>query len=216
MIEIAAVVVAAATADGSDKVEWYHVLGGILLLPTLLIGIPSSYYVVKKTRLEALKLERELAAEPAQGSQPELSESVARTGQPAIARAVIARRVQDILLRAILMFLVLKAWDLLRELLDPVLVGARFGVGAAFSSFEVGSGPNAGEVIAVIALKLLAVAPTVAYWLIFISMGLPLVVDTLRALSIEPPPLLVRSSARRILVGIVILGLLATTLYRAG
>lgn len=100
-----------AQAATEKPAPWYQAVSGILGIPATILAMVGSWYLVKKTSLESRKLDLEL-------KEKENALRVAeQTGSPAEVARIVAepvlsgKRVQDVLIRFVLLYLVLQVWN---------------------------------------------------------------------------------------------------------
>ena len=188
----------------SSPPPWWSVTAGIIAVPAGIIGLILTVLLIKKTRLESQKFgleirqkQIELAAAQTEGDTTKLTELVA---EPILEN----RRIQQILLRAIVLFFALQGWSLVRELYRAIARWAGIGL----QSLLPGSNGSITEPLG-LAFYVLLQLPTVGYWLVFIAIGGPLLADVLAQLAIESPRLLKYlqrpTVAVYVVVGIVVL-----------
>lgn len=199
-------------AEGSPA--WYEVATGIIAIPVTLVGALGSWYLVKKLRLESKKLDLELQEKAA-----ELSDAQRKNDPIAAARVVAGpvlagRRVQELLLRFVLLYLVLQSWSLAGQLLDG-LARSAFGLSAlvVFEGEAIGESPR--SIAALILFSIVQTLPSIVYWLLWVALGWPLLLDTVRLLSIEVPPILFSRGFQRLLYALAVLGALSSQFVRA-
>lgn len=171
----------AETGDGADSgIPWPTVLTAILSVPVTVLGVIGSVWLAKKTRLESRKLELEIREkEIALGDIPNTS-SEKRFARLVAEPLFEGRRVQEIILRSILLLLILQAWQI------GTLVLTNLVPRGVYYTFT----PQPSEwlliplYLLVLAVKL---APTVGYYVVLIGMGFSIVLDILAHLNIRVP-----------------------------
>src|SRR4051812_39965071 len=169
-------------AESGDGPTFIEVATFVLAVPTSVLGLVGTMALTKKTRLESRKIELDLEEKdgkpvPTPGGQAE--GQAAPTTLTGVAPAKHQRRVEHLLVRAVVLYLVLTAWRLAEEILSGVFTGTRIGVGAMLDDAT-----DTVNIIALIAFKTLTALPEVAYWWIFVGLGLPLLLDALKILHI--------------------------------
>jgi predicted histidine transporter YuiF (NhaC family) len=182
---------AALAADTSNQFQWVQIATGIIGIPAGILGLYATWVVANKTRLETRnipsgakkkKKKRDPAAAKASNGPANTAEIVAEP-------ILHTERVQNIILRAILISLILVFWDLIRVMLSDLLPGA----GIFVLSF--------GDILSTI------------YWLIVIAMGWPLMIDALRLLRVDVPQFL-QSRTARWLIMLLVAFILLTSAWR--
>ena len=157
-----------ALADEARAPTWYEYIVGVIGIPAALIALVYSYLLIKKTRLETRKIELEIQA---QGSQVQK----ALQSQPDEVRNLLApftasRVSQYLVLRFVLLYLILKLWDLVTEIYDFLIGGVALGADKIWHlDFD-----NSGYMPMLFVLNEL---PRIGYWAIFFTIGWPLFKD---------------------------------------
>lgn len=193
----------APTVDGSP---WWTIATGIIGVPVALLLLISSYVVIKKTRLETQKFELEIREKEKELAGAHEEGDIVRINQLVAQPILEGRRVQEILLRAIVLFLALQAWHLVEIIFGAFTTGIGFGL----SSITTRSPSN--DITMVLITSSLAQLPTVGYWLVFFALGGPLLVDVLKQLNISAPKLLTSLGRPSRLTYIVIAALVLATI----
>lgn len=171
---------AEAADTAKEGIPWTTVLTAIVSIPATIFTLIGSSWLIKKTRLENRKLELEIEEkEIALGK-------VATTGSDKAFAELVAqplfegRRVQEIILRSILLILMLQAWrigGLLLTYLTP---------SGVFYTFD----PRPSQWVLIplyLIVLLIKVAPIVGYYVVLLGMGTSIVLDILRHLNIRVP-----------------------------
>jgi hypothetical protein len=167
-----------------EGLPWWTVAAGIIAVPTGLLVLVHSYVVIKKTRLETQKFELEIREKEKELAGARDEGDIVRINQLVAQPILQGRRVQEILLRAILLILALQAWRLVE-----IIFGAfTTSIGYGLSSITTRS-PSSDIMVALITSSV-AQLPMVGYWLVFFALGGPLLVDVLKQLNISAPKLL--------------------------
>lgn len=167
-----------------EGLPWWTVAAGIIAVPTGLLVLVHSYVVIKKTRLETQKFELEIREKEKELAGARDEGDIVRINQLVAQPILQGRRVQEILLRAILLILALQAWRLVE-----IIFGAfTTSIGYGLSSITTRS--PSSDIMAALITSSIAQLPMVGYWLVFFALGGPLLVDVLRQLNISAPKLL--------------------------
>ena len=179
-------------AEVSEPPAWYTATSGILTIPITLLSAVGSYYLIQKMRRESRKLDLEIIEKQRQ------LQVVGQPGEPSTMAEVIAeplfhsRRVQDILLRFVLLYLVLQVWGVVRD----VASAATFGMQAAVEGSRDGMS-EVTETALHLFTGIVVAIPEVGYWVLFVALGLPLLLDICDQLRIGVPEKLKTPGARR-------------------
>ena len=167
-----------------EGLPWWTVAAGIIAVPTGLLVLVHSYVVIKKTRLETQKFELEIREKEKELAGARDEGDIVRINQLVAQPILQGRRVQEILLRAILLILALQAWRLVE-----IIFGAfTTSIGYGLSSITTRS--PSSDIMAALITSSIAQLPMVGYWLVFFALGGPLLVDVLKQLNISAPKLL--------------------------
>jgi hypothetical protein len=167
-----------------EGLPWWTAAAGIIAVPTGLLVLVHSYVVIKKTRLETQKFELEIREKETELAGARDEGDIVRINQLVAQPILQGRRVQEILLRAILLILALQAWRLVE-----IIFGAfTTSIGYGLSSITTRS--PSSDIMAALITSSIAQLPMVGYWLVFFALGGPLLVDVLRQLNISAPKLL--------------------------
>lgn len=176
---------AEAADTAKEGIPWTTVLTAIVSVPATIFTLIGSAWLIKKTRLENRKLELEI-----EEKEIALGKVAATSSDKAFAELVAqplfeGRRVQEIILRSILLILMLQAWKiggLLLTYLTP---------SGVFYTFY----PRPSQWILTLLyliILLIKVAPIVGYYVVLLGMGTSIVLDILRHLNIRIPNLVDR------------------------
>src|SRR4051812_29945434 len=109
----------ALAEEASKPLHWWEIVSGILAIPVAFIGLVFSYATFVKTRLEAQKIELEIREK-----QKALAESgtatveVQQVAQSLIDPLVDNARVNYIIMRFIILYLVLLFWELFAKIVS--------------------------------------------------------------------------------------------------
>jgi uncharacterized membrane protein YwzB len=170
------------------------ILGAVIAIAAAVLGMVATYYGVQKARLEIEEKRRELyPSTPA----PVAAHAQSGSHQPLIDN----QRVQDIILRFIVLFIVLTAWNVIGVLFDflsrsPLLL-------ALFNTDWL-------NVVAYFLMLTIAAIPTVGSALIALALGVPLAFDLAQHYNFTVPPRLVflQNPRRRVFVAVAIVALI--------
>jgi hypothetical protein len=177
---LAVVVQEASTKAGSEA--RYKIATGVIGIPAALLGLVTSYNILRKTTLESRKLEIEIQEKTRQ-SHPDAQEQtrVAMVSRSDLHRAVL------LLIRFVILELTLRLWNVV-----PTVFG--YATRAAASAFMLANRDNLGNFRVTLAASL---APTVihlafdvVYWVMVFGFGWPLLKDTCSYLGISVQSLL--------------------------
>jgi hypothetical protein len=190
-----------AQATTVDAIPWWTIATGIVGVPTALLLLVNSYVVIKKTRLETQKFELEIREKEKELAGAHEAGDIVRINQLVAQPILEGRRVQEILLRAIVLFLALQAWHLVEIIFGAFTAGIGFGLSQSASDLTI-----------ILIISSLAQLPTVGYWLVFFALGGPLLVDVLKQLNISAPKLLTSLERPSRLTYIVIAAIVLATI----
>jgi hypothetical protein len=171
-----------AEASGSTaNTGWWTSASGILAIPIAIIGVILTVFTIRKTNLESQKIQLEIREK--EGALKLQSTTEARNAEQAVVQPIIdSALVQNLLVRAILLFVILEAWGLLTF---PFTAFQRWGI--------IG--------------HLLAFLPSLSRYLVVYGIGAPLMVDALMFLNIDVPRPL-RAFAKPSRIGFIAVGLI--------
>lgn len=170
---LASLVVATATgggAGGGASLQWWQVVAGILAIPGVVLGIPVALNTNRKLRLEQAEIRHRLQGEtplPGHVSQTTAEASEASAGS------------QVLLMRFVLFFLVLQAWDLVQGLIAPLFSGLASTI---FSSQVIHNLPEWARVV--VTSSVVNLVSGIGNFFIFFLFGLPLLLDILKSLGL--------------------------------
>lgn len=102
--------VSAVLTSESAQPHWWQIATGILAIPAAIIGLVYSYALVKKTRLEAVKIELEIREKQSQISN--LTSEAHSAGFAELTRAVLDPVLQGRFVQTILLHLFCSTWCL--------------------------------------------------------------------------------------------------------
>jgi hypothetical protein len=171
----------------STQPHWWQVTTGILAIPAAIIGLVYSYILVKKTRLETVKMELEIREKQSQVAKLAFESHVA--GSSAVVHDVVVepvvqgRIVQFILLRFIVLYLVLGFWGAIEDAFGFVLAGAMLASTRLFHT-------SLDSLWVIIPVLIVQQLPTIVHWLLFVAIGWPLFVDVNKMLGLRLKDLL--------------------------
>jgi len=169
-----------ALAQESKPLHWWEVATGILAIPVAILGLVFSYATFVKTRLEAQKIELEIrekqkALAESGSATPEVQEVAKSLVEPLVDNA----RVNYILLRFVLLYLILLFWDVFSKAFTFLLTGAFL---AWTNLFEVPK-RNALEIVFYGATQLVQFG----WILVVIFVGVPLYRDIAKYIGFKLP-----------------------------
>ncbi len=173
-------------AESSSHLEWWQTTTGIIGIPTAILAIFASWFLITKTRLESRKLQLEIREKEQALADARTADDPIRAAEIVAEPTFQVRRDQDIILRAILLFLVLSCWRLFEFIFSDLSLGPHI---AALSFADIVS---------------------IVYWLVFVAMGWPLLLDTLQVLRVNTPDFLRGRTAQWLVVLLVALFLLVS------
>jgi hypothetical protein len=108
----------------SREPYWYEILGGVLLIPSLIVGVVLSWVLIKKTKretkkfeLEARKFELEIREKEDQSGGPSTGDNVLHR---VVETATENRQVQFLILRFILLYIILRGWVIALTIFEPL------------------------------------------------------------------------------------------------
>jgi hypothetical protein len=200
VIETLPSTVLAADSFAANSKEWLDLAKSGLGVAAVIVSIPYSIRVFKKikldsrkTELDIRKQELELAGET--GNLP--TNSAAHEG--IIAPSVNAQRVQDMILRFVMLYLAITGWNIVSDFVDLVSTAP-----AAFGIFNV----TWVDAIAYLLMLIISAIPPIGIALIALGLGGPLVYDVARHLNLTVPSWLsfIEHPGRRayVLVGVAV------------
>lgn len=164
-------------AASSQPPPWWKVATGIIGVPAALLGLYYTYRLAEKTRLESLKLQRELQDEAL--IEPEAAIAApAATLSPIKARMIVTRT-QEFFIRYIILELAARAWGAIASIITP-LISLSTNVLANSASFRE------HDVIRYSLYAGVSYVSSIGYIAIFILIGWPLLRDICRSLGITP------------------------------
>lgn len=193
----------AATADPASE-SLLTAAAQVIAIPAAIITLLISFLAVRKTRLESRKLELEISEKEAA-----LRKIEGEAGPKEVAQLIAdplfeGRRVQEIILRFIMLFVVLQAWNIVEKLF-PIIIN---GVGVAFGPTDFDTPTWVLSIFGLLISSLRAV-PTIGYYLVLLGLGGPIVIQTMKHLRVKPPRILKWLEAPKpwtfIVVGVLIL-----------
>jgi hypothetical protein len=175
-----------SAADGSQAPQfaWWQIAGGILAIPTAIVGLIYTIHLAKKTQLESRKIQLEILEKegkllPGSGELPSFREL-------ADFPKVITSRVQDFVLRFIILFLVLTGWEGIATLGSPLLAGLVFWIVNKFNS-------DTKLWYNILWISFMAQALSILKLIILYFLGLPLFKDILNFMGLKPSEILKRN-----------------------
>jgi hypothetical protein len=115
----------ALAEEAAKPLHWWEIASGILAIPVAVIGFVFSYATFVKTRLEAQKIELEIREkQKALAESGNATPEVQQVAQSLIEPLVDNARVNYIIMRFILLYLVLLFWDVFAKALSFIATGA--------------------------------------------------------------------------------------------
>lgn len=190
----------AADSFAANSKEWLDLAKSGLGVAAIIVSIPYSIRVFKKVKLESRKFEldirkQEMELDAATGTLP--AGSAVHEGL--IAPSVNAQRVQDMILRFVILYLAITGWNIVSDFVD--LFSTAPGVLGFFNVTWV-------DAIAYLLMLIISAIPAIGIALIALGLGGPLVYDVARHLNLTVPSWLsfIEHPGRRayILVGIAV------------
>ena len=195
-------------AAAADPPAWYTATSGVLAIPITLLTAVGSYYLIKKTRLESRKLDLEIVEKQRQ------LQLVGQAGEPTTVGEIIAepllnsRRAQDVILRFVLLYLVLQVWGVVGD----VARAATTGLQAAIAGSQGGMSGTTEAALHLLIGVIVAI-PEVGYWVLFVALGFPLLLDICAQLHIDVPEKYTTQGARR---AVLVIAALAAVVQALG
>jgi hypothetical protein len=186
------IVLIQVAAEVSEPPAWYTATSGILAIPITVLSAVGSYYLIQKMRRESRKLDLEIIEKQRQ------LQVVGRPGEPATVAEIIAepllhsRRAQDIILRFILLFLVLQVWGVVRDVAQAATIGMQAAIAGSRDGIS-----EVTETALHLVTGIVVAIPEVGYWVLFVALGFPLLLDICEQLRIGVPEKLKTPGARR-------------------
>jgi len=116
---------AAFAADESNPPHWWEITTGILAIPTAIGGLIVGYATLKRTRLEAKKIELELREKEANiAKMPGIANPEAHElAQTLINPLIDNNRVNYLIMRFVIIFLLLQFWEVFQKVFNFVAGG---------------------------------------------------------------------------------------------
>jgi len=141
-------------AESTNHPQWWETTQGVIAIPAALLGIFGTYFLIVKTRLESKKLQLEIDEKQRALDAAKAAQDPIRAAEIIAEPTFEVRRVQDVILRAILLFLLLSFWTLIQTIFSVLPFGGILSL---------------------------------VYWLVFVAMGWPILLDVLKTLRIDVP-----------------------------
>jgi hypothetical protein len=201
--------VLAAADDAATEPAWYTTVAGILAVPAAMITAVGSWYLVKKTRRETRRLDLEIIEKERALGQAQADANVTAVATIVAEPVFAARRAQDVILRFILLYLVSQVWGVV----VTIFAAASNGIELATRANRFDADPN---VPATVASILISAVPNVGYWLLFVALGWPLLMDLLNVLRISTPAWVNTKQTRRLVGVVAVLAALAQSVAIGG
>lgn len=96
-------------------------------------------------------------------------------------------------------------------LLGPIVAGVQGGLAQAFSTDAQVAQMSWHAVVA-----LIATVPSVGYWVIFVALGWPILIDCIRILNVKVPEWIVTDRTRKILLAVAVVAALSQGVVSVG
>lgn len=165
-------------AQEPPPVQWWQAAGGILAIPTTLIGIAYSFVLIYKSRIEATKMQLEMRKIQLEIREKEDALGNATGGDERLESFAQETRIRSIILRFIALYLILNFWGIVARLFEGAVEGTLFGLFNIYPErlhwLEVWSIGDVQHIGVWIVLQI----PQVLYWVLLIAVGWPLFRDT--------------------------------------
>lgn len=164
----------------TKELNWWEVVGGILAIPTTLIGLAYSYMLIHKTRMEVVKTKLETRKLELEIQEKEKKESRNKPDNSHLTKISFVQdpRIRSIFLRTIALFLILSFWNLVTLLFQVTVEGILFAVfdiyPDRFHWLEVISMNDVRYITSWVILKI----PVFMYWILLVLIGWPIFRDT--------------------------------------
>jgi hypothetical protein len=174
----------AQTGSAASQEPWYKIATGIIAIPAALVGLMFSYRLLRKTNLEARKLELEISEK-----QQKFQSASENEGLQALKELVepigLSQRFPILIIRFIILELTLRLWNFI-----PFVVNKIFSI--ATSSLLLIIGPSwfttesrvSGATVFLIP-GIIGIAFDIVYWFIVFGFGWPLLKDAGKVLGIS-------------------------------
>ena len=177
-----------ASEEGPDP--WWKVVVGIIAIPAGLLGLLYTFRLAQKTRLESLKLERELSLPQSDDSATRSDSEVLHDAEKRAAQAgVIAARTQNFIVRFIILDVAVRAWSAIVFICMPLI---SLGTNLYFSRLraEPDHDWQSTETLRHIVATFEIYLSSFGYVMLFFLIGWPLLKDVTAALGITPRQLI--------------------------
>jgi|SRR5579862_1308719 len=124
----------AFAGDETNPTHWWQVVTGILAIPTAIGAMILGYATLKKTRLESKKIELELLDKQAMISNlPGIASPEAhKVAQSLIDPLIDNNRVNYLILRFVIIFLLLQFWEVIQKVFSLLAGGAMLTIQQVF------------------------------------------------------------------------------------
>ncbi len=156
--------------------ELYEIVGGIIAIPIAMIGAAYTVSLIKKTRLESKKLELEILKTESEAKK--VRESLDESQEIEAASHIKSTAFQFVVLKFIVLYLLLKSWELIENAFQFLAGGAYLGL----TRLEIIDTENN---IALGLFFIISNAPQAVYWVILIGLGLSIFRDANQILGFE-------------------------------
>jgi hypothetical protein len=170
-------VTAFAQGGGGAPEPWYKIATGVIAIPAALIGLIFSYRLLRKTNLEARKLELEI-----QEKQERFESAADSEGLQALKELAepvgINQRFSILILRFIILELTLRLWNFIPFVVNKILSFASYSLFFVVTPGSFNPDPRSiTGVTVLLAPQIVNVAFDVVYWFIVFGFGWPLLKD---------------------------------------
>jgi hypothetical protein len=174
----------AQSANVSQE-PWYKIATGIIAIPAALLGLVFSYRLLRKTNLEARKLELEI-----QEKQDKFQSASEGEGLQALKELVepigVSQRFSILFLRFIILELTLRLWSFIPAVITKILSITTYSLLFVVDPESISMDPRSvtGATF-LIGPQLLDLALDAVYWVIVFGFGWPLLKDAGRVMGIS-------------------------------
>jgi hypothetical protein len=112
-----------ALAEEAKQLHWWEIATGIIAIPAAVFGLVVAYATFRKTHLEATKIELEIREKQQAIAASGASEDVQRVARSLIDPLVDNARINYIIVRFILLYLILAFWEVFSKILNVLMTG---------------------------------------------------------------------------------------------
>jgi hypothetical protein len=159
--------IALVGADSPSQPEWWQTVNGIIGIPITILTLAVTWFLISKTRLESKKLQLEIREKERDLADAREADDPIKAAEIVAEPTFQVRASQDIILRAVLLVIILYIWKFIQVIFSGQAGLGIFDLGILGLSFQ--------DILIVL------------YWTILAAMGWPILLDTLKALSINVP-----------------------------